>query len=99
VGSQDNRGAPAGSRQRLGDDVVTYLRDNRAGSSGHQAPKIGCLNRADNRGLHVYMYAQDLIAEGLRQTPMSLFVPLLEFNLYDRTKDEITLSGVERIRL
>jgi hypothetical protein len=79
VGSQDNRGAPAGSRQRLGDVVVTYLRDNRAGSSGHQAPKIGCLNRADNRG---YRYAQDLIAEGLEQTPMSLLVPLLEFNLF-----------------
>ena len=76
--------------------MVTYLRDNRAGSSGHQAPKIGCLNRADNGG---YRYAQDLIAEWLRQTPMSLFVPLLEFNLYDRTKDEITLSEVERIRL
>ena len=77
MGSQDNRGAPAGSRQRLGDVVVTYLRDNRAGSSGNQAPKIGCLNRADNWG---YTYAQNLSAEGLEQTPMSLLVPLLEFN-------------------
>ena len=51
MGSQDNRGAPAGSRQRLGDVVVTYLRDNRAGSSGNQAPKIGCLNGADNWGI------------------------------------------------
>jgi hypothetical protein len=77
VGSQDNRGAPAGSRQRLGDVVVTYLRDNRAGSSGNQAPKIGCLNRPTIGG---YASAQDLSAEGLEQTPMSLLVPLLEFN-------------------
>jgi hypothetical protein len=77
VGSQNNRGAPAGSRQRLGDVVVTYLRDNRAGSSGNQAPKIGCLNRPTIGG---YASAQDLSAEGLEQTPMSLLVPLLEFN-------------------
>src|SRR5271165_6932829 len=72
-------------RQRLGDVVATYLQRQAAGFSGNQAPKIGCLNRPTIGG---YTYAQDLSAEGLEQTPMSLLVPLLEFNRNGRLRVE-----------
>ena len=45
------RGAPASSRQRLGDVVATYLRRQPVGFRKESNPKSGCLNRVDNRGL------------------------------------------------
>ena len=47
----DDRGASASSRQRLGDSWQHISGDNPAGFSGNQAPKIGCLNGADNWGM------------------------------------------------
>jgi hypothetical protein len=46
-------------------------------SVGIKPRKIGCLNRADYWGCHIGII---LCEEALGQTPMSLFVPLLEFN-------------------
>jgi hypothetical protein len=57
----------------------TFLSLKSFGNSA--APKIGCLNRAENRGDATF--AQGPVAEGIRQTPMLLFVPLFEFNHYE----------------
>jgi hypothetical protein len=53
LSTSGHRGAHASSRQRLGYVVARYFRRQRAGFSGNEAPKIGRLNRADNRGFHL----------------------------------------------
>ena len=47
------------------------------GFGNSAAPEIDYLNRTDNGGT---IYTQGLGAEGCRHTPMSFFVPLLEYN-------------------
>jgi hypothetical protein len=52
---------------------ATYLRRQPAGFSGNQGPKIGCLNRADNRG--VPPTHMTLAQRGLNKLPCRFSYP------------------------
>jgi hypothetical protein len=80
LGREDDRDAPAGRCQRLGVGLaadqpagrVRFLRGQAARFRRNQAPKLGRLG--------VPRRPNPLAQKRLNKTPMSPFVPLLEFN-------------------